>query len=341
MQGSQKSPKVFLPSTPFGRSLIKRVRNNGVEYGLLARNGAILVGCSGGPDSVALLHVLLALRSKLCLRLGVAHVNYGIRGIDANADESLVRELCDAYDIPVYTYHPRRVRGTNEGALRDIRYAFFRKLLRQERFDVISVAHTQDDQAETVLIRLLRGAGPEGLSSMRPVQNSVIRPLLDITKTELLDFLLKESIPFRVDSTNHDTAILRNRIRHELIPLLDSEYRPGIVAVLARTARILDTLTPSNSGRRHLEITIIPGGISFGVTDFLTLSNHDRAQELRGLHMIVSGTGLYPAESFVREVTKLIVSRKNKVRIYRSKRLKIEARGDRVTIVQVSPRSKS
>ncbi|NTW29995.1 MAG: tRNA lysidine(34) synthetase TilS [Candidatus Moranbacteria bacterium] len=323
-----------MPTSSYGRTLIKRVRNNDVEYGLLARNAAILVGCSGGPDSVALLHILLALRSKLSLRLGVAHVNYGIRGVDANEDESLVRKLCVAYDIPFYTYHPRRAQGINEQILRDERYVFFRTVLRRERFDVVSVAHTRDDQAETVLIRLLRGAGPDGLSAMRPAHDHIIRPLLDITKAELLEFLSKEGIRFRVDSTNRDMTILRNRIRHELIPLLDSDYRPGIVAVLARTARILDSFPAANEHRHYLATEIIPGGVSFGVTDFLALSNADRAHELRRLYQIVSGTGLYPAESFVREVTKLIIGRKNKVRTYRSGRLKIEARGDKVAFVR-------
>jgi tRNA(Ile)-lysidine synthase TilS/MesJ len=176
---------------------------------------------------------------------------------------------------------------------------------------------------------------------MRPAHESVIRPLLDITKQELSDFLSNEGIPFRTDSTNYDVTILRNRIRHELIPLLDREYRHGIVAVLARTARILDALTSTSGGRQHLETESVPGGISFGVTDFLALSDNDRGNELRKLYRIVSGTGLYPAESFVREVVKLIASRKNKVRTYRSGRLKIEARGDRVAIVQVFFRSKS
>lgn len=330
-----------MPTSSYGRTLIKRVRNNDVEYGLLARNAAILVGCSGGPDSVALLHILLALRSKLSLRLGVAHVNYGIRGLEANEDESLVRKLCVAYDIPLYTYHPRRTKAMNEAALRDVRYAFFRKILRKERFDAISVAHTRDDQAETVLIRLLRGAGPDGLSAMRPAHEHIIRPLLDITKRELSDFLSKEGIPFRVDSTNRDLTILRNRIRHELIPLLDREYRHGIVAVLARTARIFEYHISADDSHTRLVSEVIPGGISFGVTEFLALSDTDRVHELRRLYRTVSGTGLYPADSFIREAVRLITSRKSKVRTYRSGRLKIEARGDRVAIVRVFSRSKS
>ncbi|MEI7749951.1 MAG: tRNA lysidine(34) synthetase TilS [Candidatus Moraniibacteriota bacterium] len=331
---STENKPIFLSSS-FGRALVKRIQNHDFQNKLLIKGSSILVACSGGPDSVALLHIFLSLRDKLSLRLGVAHVNYRIRKADADKDELLVRHSCAEYGIPFFVLHPKNAVGKNEEALRDIRYSFFEQIRKREKFDAIAVAHTEDDQAETVLIRLLRGSGPDGLAAMRPRNGHIIRPFLDIPKNDILRFLRDEQIPFHTDTTNNDTSILRNRIRHKLLPLLEQDYQPGIRKILARTARIFEENTLSE----RLEAPILPYanirlGILFLRSDYMRFPAQVQASELRRLYRIVSKTGSNPAESFVREIEKLIGSTKGKIRTYVSGQLKIEVKGDKVTMIR-------
>jgi tRNA(Ile)-lysidine synthetase-like protein len=301
----------------------------------LAEGNGILVGCSGGPDSIALLHVLISLRAKLSFRVAVAHVNYRIRGAAANGDERLVRDVCTAYKIPLYAYHPRGMKSMNEERLREVRYRFFGKIREREDFDTIAVAHTEDDQAETVLIRLLRGTGREGISAMHPRNGTLIRPFLGIAKADILDFLSAEGIAYGEDATNLDRTILRNRIRHELLPLLEREYRPGIRKVLSRTAQFFSDSMPDESvATNTLRIETVPDGYSFSVAEFRRLSAKAQAGERRSLYRLVSDSGKYPESSFIREASKCILSIKGKVRTYGSKRLKIVVKGDRVAILR-------
>jgi len=327
--------KPFSVSSPFSRVLVKRIRNHDFQDGLLTKDRAILIACSGGPDSVALFHILLSLRDKLGFRLGVAHVNYHIRAMDADQDERLVRDYCTVYGIPFFVFHPKDATGKNEEVLRDIRYRFFETIRKRERFNSIAVAHTEDDQAETVLIRLLRGAGPDGLAAMRPQNGHIIRPLLSIPKSDILQFLGEERLTFHTDVTNNDTSILRNRVRHELLPLLERDYRPGIRKILARTARIFEKSGHSErQDPQTLPLIEIPLGITFFRSDYMRLPERIRVSELRRLYRVVSETESNPAGSFVNEMEKLIGSTKGKIRTYVSGRLKIEAKGDKVTMIR-------
>jgi len=322
----------------FGRAFVKRVRNDDSRYGLLKRRSSILIACSGGPDSIALLHILIFLRDKLGLRIGVAHVNYGIRGSDADSDESLVESLCHKFGIHFFVLHASANRKRNEETLRNIRYRFFEEVREREAFDSIATAHTEDDQAETFLMRLLRGTGPEGLASMRPRNGRIIRPFLGIAKRDILDFLRKEGIAFHEDVTNRDTTILRNRIRHELLPLLENGYRPGIRKTLARTAGIFAKEFPKAAGSETPRITTTgeDGMVIFSKKDFVSLPEALRDRELRRLYVLVTADPKPPTESFVREVGKLLGTKRNDSRKYRSGRLKIETKGDIVTLIRIS-----
>ncbi len=287
---------------------------------------------------MALLHVFFFLRDKLGFRLGVAHVNYGIRGTDSDKDEKLVDSLCEQLKIPLFVLRSKGNRGKNEEFLRDIRYRFFERIRAREGFDTIATAHTEDDQAETVLIRLIRGAGPEGLAAMRPRNGFLIRPFLDIAKRDILEFLEREHIPFREDASNLDRSILRNRIRHELLPLLEKEYRPGIRKVLSRTARIFAKNAPTDPLFSHdsaaIPLAETPEALEFSRSAFLSLSEASRARELRRLYRLTTGGIRNPGESFVKEAQKLIGSSTGTVRIYISKRLKIKVQGDRVSLLR-------
>ncbi len=257
-------------------------------------------------------------------------MNYQIRGNDSEKDERAVTTLCRTYDIPLFVLRPEGMAGKNEEALRDIRYDFFERTRREIAFDCIATAHTQDDQAETVLMRLLRGAGATGLSGMRPKHGRIIRPLLHIRKNDLISFLKEEGIPFRTDKTNRDTRIPRNRIREKLLPLLEKEYQPNIRKTLANTAAFL---SEKNGSQPELPV-VIRGSITFSRSAFLDLPERAQSDELRRLFRLVSGTGKNPGSAFVHETKKLIGSPKGKVRRFESGQLKIEARGDTVVMIK-------
>ena len=204
---------------------------------MLAPGQPLFVGVSGGPDSVALLDALV----QLGYRPHVAHLNHQLRGAASDADAEFVRQLAGTYGLPVMI--ESQSVAPDEDACRQARLAFFERVGAQTGIAKILLAHNADDQVETFLLRLLRGAGPTGLSGMQADrqigQVRLIRPLLEVSRGEVLEYLQTRGLTYREDSSNANRRFLRNRIRHELLPLLEREYNPGIRAVLRRTAEIL------------------------------------------------------------------------------------------------------
>ena len=217
----------------------------------------VCVAVSGGADSVALLLALheanTAARDSLGVGLSAVHVHHGIRkAAESDADLAFVQDLCIQLDVPLHVHRgdvPARAsenRETIEEAARETRYAFFRTLLASGHADSVLTAHTLDDQAETVLMKLLRGAWTEGLSAIHPIvqvdlpnqrAGKILRPLLATRRAEVESFLRSRDQPWREDSTNADTTYTRNRIRHELLPQLRS-FNPSIDQTLANLAEI-------------------------------------------------------------------------------------------------------
>ena len=187
---------------------------------------------SGGADSMALLWGLYLLRDKLDITLAAAHFNHGLRGAESDADEAFVRDFCQRFDIPLAVGRGNVVAGEKglEAAARDARYAFLDSLPGK-----IATAHTADDNAETMLMHLIRGTGLKGLGAIAPVNGNRIRPMLHITRQQVLAFLEEYHIPHREDSSNAGDAFLRNRIRHHIMPLLKQE-NPRICQNLSATA---------------------------------------------------------------------------------------------------------
>ena len=205
----------------------------------------VLVALSGGPDSVALLHLLLDLqRGRDVIVAGLAHFHHQLRGEEADGDEAFCRELAATVAVPIEVgredvRHAARSAGRSvEDMARQLRYRFLHAAADRVGADVIAVGHTLDDQAETFLLRLVRGAGARGLSGIRPRAGRVIRPLIEISRTELRDYSRRRGLVWREDSSNRDVTIPRNRVRHELIPYLQREFNPGITHVLARDAAL-------------------------------------------------------------------------------------------------------
>ena len=223
---------------------LEAVRRTIRRHHLAAPESRIVVALSGGGDSVALLHALHALHHAAELTVvGVAHFNHQLRD-EADQDEQFCRSLADALGYPYVVEREdvraraSRERRSIEHAGRDARHAFFGRACDRLNADAVALGHTRDDQAETFLLRLLRGAGPRGLSAMHPRSGRTIRPLLDCRRAELREFLTERGLPFLEDSTNADRSIPRNRVRSELIPFLEERFNPSVVDVLASQAEL-------------------------------------------------------------------------------------------------------
>jgi tRNA(Ile)-lysidine synthase len=221
-----------------GWPLVDAVRAAVARHRLWEPGVRVLVAVSGGPDSVALLHALACLRAEQRLALIVAHVHHGLRP-EADRDAEFVCELAARLDCPVAVERVRvasRPGRSPEIAARAARYAALARAARAAGAARIATAHTADDQVETVLMRLLQGAGPRGLAGIPPVRGRVVRPLLAVDRAAVLAHLQAHGLPFVEDATNRDVTIPRNRIRHELLPLLAAHGWPAVPAALARTA---------------------------------------------------------------------------------------------------------
>jgi tRNA(Ile)-lysidine synthase len=197
------------------------------------------VAVSGGPDSVLLLHFLKDAASELGVTLLVVHFNHHLRGAESDADEQFVRSLADSMGIAYLggqadvARAAREKKRNLEATARELRYRFFLSLVDQGRLELVATAHTANDQAETVLMRLLRGAGTRGLSGIYPVlEGKVARPFLDLTRAEIMREIEARKLEYRLDSTNLDARLRRNKVRRELLPFLEREFNPGIIPLL-------------------------------------------------------------------------------------------------------------
>ena len=202
------------------------------RYALISPGDRVVCAVSGGADSVALLFAMYLLRELLGITLEAAHFNHRLRGAESDADEAFVKEFCDRYEIPLHLGSGEILPGKKglEAAARETRYAFLRSLPGK-----IATAHTADDNAETVLLHLVRGTGLKGLGGIAPVNGKVIRPMLTVTRREVEAFLEEYALPHREDSTNATDLFLRNRIRRKVMPLLLQE-NPSLAETMSAMA---------------------------------------------------------------------------------------------------------
>lgn len=217
------------------------VNNYEVMHGSVPSGSTVLIACSGGPDSMALLHWLVTckgLGTMANLKLGVACVDHSLRP-ESKAELAMVKVYAEQYQLPFYELTidaaqlAKERRQSIETVSRNERYDFFRRLLRTEGYQYIATAHHQDDQGETILAHLLRGAGTNGLRGMQCIEGDLWRPFLGVTKTAILGYVKALGLTFAHDKTNDEPLYLRNRLRLEVIPLM-KQYNPNIVATLAR-----------------------------------------------------------------------------------------------------------
>jgi len=209
------------------------------KYRIDVKSRSFIVGVSGGPDSMCLLHLLMSCNCEII----VCHINYGLREKNSDKDEELVKEFCSKNDIKCYVlrYYGKK---HDENTLRNFRYAFFRKIgktIIPSDSALIAIAHNSNDQAETILMNFIRGASLKGLGGMKFLSEDIVRPLLSVSRDEILKYLKKHDIPYRIDQTNKNDIFFRNRIRNELVPIL-KKYNPNVLNTINNNSDIFRDL---------------------------------------------------------------------------------------------------
>ncbi len=219
-----------------------------IKQRLINKGDTVVIGVSGGPDSVALLFFLHSISKEWRIKLHVGHLDHGLRR-ESVKDRVFVESLCKSLGIAFTTVRinigklVKEKGGSTEEIARNARLAFLFRLAKAIKTKKVALAHNLDDQAETVLMRILRGTGLIGMSGMQPKKNitgfEVIRPLIEVTRNEIESYLKRRKISFRIDSTNLENIYFRNRVRNKLIPYLEKEYNSNIKKVLANMAQIV------------------------------------------------------------------------------------------------------
>lgn len=220
--------------------LVKRIKQYISKHKLLTTGDKVIIGVSGGPDSVALIYILCELQHELGVTIEIAHFNHGLRKA-AIKDQNFVENLAQKLHLKISCGSSHLSKSYSKGSLeeiaRDARMNFFKRLVRRKKAQAICLAHTQNDLAETVLMRILRGTGLQGIRSILPVRKiqniKFIRPLLGTKKQEIELFLKKRKLSFRIDPTNKQKKFYRNKIRLDLIPLLEKKYNKNVQEVLS------------------------------------------------------------------------------------------------------------
>lgn len=208
------------------------------KYNLIDDNDKILVGVSGGPDSMCLLHVLKSLNYDVC----VAHINHGLRE-NANMEEEYVRDYCRLNNIPFFAKHIKLKENLNgmtiEEAGRKARYDFFAEMLEKEKCTKIATAHTSNDNAETVIMNMVRGSGVNGLKGIEPIRGNIIRPLIDVTRREIEEYCETNILKPKHDESNDELLYTRNKVRLELIPYIEKNINSNVISNINRMSKIV------------------------------------------------------------------------------------------------------
>ena len=219
--------------------MVKKAIEFIAQNDLIQKKDIIIVGVSGGADSICLLLTLLELKKKYETQLIVAHFNHGLRKKEVQKEQRIVEELAKKHALPFYTKKltiSKKEKPT-EALLREKRHRFFQEVCKEAGGQKIATGHTKNDQAETVLMRLLRGTGTTGLSGMLPKNNLLIRPLLNVSREEVEQYLKMHKQRFATDSSNKDERFMRNKIRHKLLPYLKKNFNPKIIDTLATVGK--------------------------------------------------------------------------------------------------------
>ncbi|HOL82928.1 MAG TPA: tRNA lysidine(34) synthetase TilS [Caldisericia bacterium] len=223
-------------------NLIKKIKNFISENSLINENDRILVGLSGGPDSIFLLYIL---HNYFNNQLIIAHINHKLRGIDSDLDEKFIRTISQKLKIPLYVIREdvKKLSTKNKKSIeevgRDVRFSFFNKILKVENFNKIALGHNLDDNVETILINFIKGSGMKGLIGIPEKRDNIIHPIINIKKEEILKYLEENKIEYRIDKTNFETDYLRNKVRNYLLPIIEKEFNKNFKEKILALSNIL------------------------------------------------------------------------------------------------------
>ncbi|MDP2172289.1 MAG: tRNA lysidine(34) synthetase TilS [Candidatus Cloacimonadaceae bacterium] len=274
---------------------LKKLHNYLREKQLVKAGDKVLIGISGGADSMAMAYLFSRVRSLMHITLLAVHINHQLRGEESDLDEDFVKGFCLDLNLPLIV---RRIKlaggGDLENRARVKRFEVFHQLLDIYRFDRIALAHHKNDQAETMLMNLMRGAGINGLAGIKPKSGAVVHPMLCFGKEEILELLSDELIPWREDSTNRDSSHRRNFIRGEILPLLSEKINPRLVENLAMQAEIFQAAEELLKARsiKHLKRINIEQGsgrLVLNILQLMALNSIERYYLLRLAYSSLSG----------------------------------------------------
>jgi tRNA(Ile)-lysidine synthase len=327
--------------------LLQRVQQIIQDYRMLEPGHTVLVAVSGGADSMALLHTLWRLREPLALQLCVAHLNHQMRpnaSDDANFVETVARNLgiryiCDTRDVATYR---RQHKVSPEDAARRLRYAFLQATAIQVGANRIAIGHTADDQAETVLLHLLRGSGLRGLCGIPPVRGAIVRPLIHVSRTDILDYLQTHRLLFREDSSNAQRRFTRNRLRLDILPALRQHFNPRLSHTLGRTAQLLaeDEAALQAMANQHFLAACLPttsGATSLQIAVLTSLPLALQRRVLRQALTEVMGDLHGITATHIASIVALMRSRAGTQRLTLPRRVVVERRYDVVLIHRQAP----
>lgn len=280
---------------------------------LFDKQAKIIAAVSGGIDSMTMLDVLLALRHEFELTLAVAHVNYGLRGVESDRDEQVVRDYAGNKKLRVFAVQvdpddpALKAPGSFQERARNIRYTFFERIRVKLGFDYIATGHNADDNAETVFLNLLRGSGPDGLRGIPPKRDTIIRPLIECTRKDIELYAHANGIPHRVDASNITGRYARNVVRNEVFPLIQTKLRENVRDSINRTSEIIRSV----DDYLHDEVKRQGAGIvqQTGEHEFFLETGHLQALHPVIIHYIVRETaGRLTGSPVSFEITKRVVS---------------------------------
>lgn len=222
--------------------LIKKIKKNISENSIIDEKDRILVGLSGGPDSIFLLYIL---HNYFNNQLIITHINHKLRGVDSDLDEKFVRTISQKLKIPLYVIREdvKKLSNENKKSIeevgREVRFSFFDKILKVENFNKIALGHNLDDNVETILINFIKGSGTKGLIGIPEKRDNIIHPIINIKKEEILKFLEENKIEYRVDKTNFEIDFLRNKVRNYLLPIIEKEFNKNFKEKILSLSNIL------------------------------------------------------------------------------------------------------
>ncbi len=310
-----------------GDDIIRQVGGFISENRLICSGDRVLAAVSGGPDSIFMLHLLRELSAGFGFELRAAHLDHGLRGKESAADVAFVRKMCRQWGIPLTVgkvdtkAHAQKHKLSIETAAREARREFLRKAAARSRSNLIATGHTAGDQAETVLMHLIRGSGLDGMGGMRVKNCEFIRPLLGVSRGQVMRYLKNNGIPYRNDSSNVLLKHFRNRIRHELLPLL-KKYNPQIEQSLCRLAANLESdkgmINEAVSRALNDCAKIDNSKISIDLYKFKLYNKGLRQRIIRAAAETLSGPGAVPDQAHLKRTVDLLSSGRVGSRVFLS-----------------------